>query len=301
MTYAIDVRGLTKKFGNQVVLDRLDVSVPTGSIHAVLGPNGAGKTTFINVLTTLVRPDSGTAAVGGSDVVARAAEVRRRISVTGQNAAVDDVLTARENLTMMARLLGLTRAKSRVRTDELLERFALDEAAKKRVSTFSGGMRRRLDLAISLICRPQIVFLDEPTTGLDTRSRRTLWDEVQRLRTEGVTILLTTQYLDEADALADEISVLDRGRVVARGTPAQLKAQVGSDIVEVRNERGVLVHELHTDGTPRDVIDVLSASGVPDAGIVTIRRPTLDDVFLAVTSETGSRHDGARATREVAS
>lgn len=300
MTYAIDVHGLTKRFGDQVVLDRLDVSVPAGSIHAVLGPNGAGKTTLINVLTTLVRPDSGTAAVGGSDVVARAEDVRRRISVTGQNAAVDDVLSARENLTMMARLLGLTRAESRVRTDELLERFALDEASKRRVGTFSGGMRRRLDLAISLICRPQIVFLDEPTTGLDTRSRRTLWDEVQRLRTEGATILLTTQYLDEADALADEISVLDRGRVVARGTPAQLKAQVGSDIVEVRNERGALVHELHTDGTTRDVIDVLSASGVPEAGIVTIRRPTLDDVFLAVTSEAGSPHDKARATREVA-
>ncbi|WP_167132358.1 ATP-binding cassette domain-containing protein [Paramicrobacterium chengjingii] len=301
MEYAIDVRGLTKSFGNQIVLDGIDIAVPAGTIHAVLGPNGAGKTTLINALTTLARPDSGSASVNGYDVVTQAADVRRRISVTGQYAAVDDVLTARENLRMMAGLLGLKRPAARERTEQLLERFTLTAAAGKRVSTFSGGMRRRLDLAISLICSPPIIFLDEPTTGLDTRSRRALWDEVERLRNDGVTILLTTQYLDEADTLADMISVLDRGRVVASGTPSRLKAQVGSDVVEVRDEHGDVIHEVHTDGTPRDVVRVLSTVPDGNVGTVTIRRPTLDDVFLSVTSDSGTEHSSTRPLEGVAS
>ncbi|QPZ37241.1 ATP-binding cassette domain-containing protein [Paramicrobacterium chengjingii] len=301
MEYAIDVRGLTKSFGNQIVLDGIDIAVPAGTIHAVLGPNGAGKTTLINALTTLARPDSGSASVNGYDVVTQAADVRRRISVTGQYAAVDDVLTARENLRMMAGLLGLKRPAARERTEQLLERFTLTAAAGKRVSTFSGGMRRRLDLAISLICSPPIIFLDEPTTGLDTRSRRALWDEVERLRNDGVTILLTTQYLDEADTLADMISVLDRGRVVASGTPSRLKAQVGSDVVEVRDEHGDVIQEVHTDGTPRDVVRVLSTVPDGNVGTVTIRRPTLDDVFLSVTSDSGTEHSSTRPLEGVAS
>ncbi|PFG30927.1 ATP-binding cassette domain-containing protein [Paramicrobacterium agarici] len=283
MNHSIDVRDLTKRFGDQIVLDGVDLRVSPGTIHAVLGPNGAGKTTLINILTTLIGPDSGSARVAGFDVATQASMVRNQISVTGQYAAVDEVLTARENLRMMSRLLGLSRAEARARTEELLERFALTGSAGKRVRTFSGGMRRRVDLAVSLICSPPILFLDEPTTGLDTRSRRALWDEVEQLRAEGVTVMLTTQYLDEADALADVISVLDKGKVVAAGTPAELKAQVGSDIIEVRGEHGELMHEMHTLGTPRDVVDVLSSQNIDNVGTVTIRRPTLDDVFLSVT------------------
>jgi ABC-2 type transport system ATP-binding protein len=242
----ISVTGITKTFGKHTVLAGVDLDVGPGEIVGLLGPNGAGKTTLVNILTTLVAPDGGTASVAGFDVVAHPAEVRRRISLTGQAAAVDGLLTGDENLRMMARLSGLNPAASRARATELLERFDLSEAARKLVSTYSGGMRRRLDLALSLVVTPPVVFLDEPTTGLDTRSRRELWDAVRTLAADGAAVLLTTQYLEEADQLCDRVALLDGGRIVAVGTAAELKSRVGDEL--------------------------------------SLPEPTLDDVFLALTT-----------------
>ncbi|MEF3404353.1 ATP-binding cassette domain-containing protein [Agromyces sp. CCNWLW203] len=289
MNLAIDARGLRKRFGKTDVLAGLDLRVPAGTVFALLGPNGAGKTTTINILTTLVTPDAGTALVGGFDVAAAPSDVKGRIALTGQSAAVDEVLTGTENLVMMGRLSGLGRQQSRDRAAQLLERFDLTDAARRRVGTYSGGMRRRLDLALSLVVDVPILFLDEPTTGLDTRSRQELWNVIRGLTEAGTTVFLTTQYLEEADQLADRIAVLDRGRVAAEGTADELKARIGGDVVELRSADGALLLELPTDGSVhglRAAIDVLDRS--PEASVdgaqVSIRRPSLDDVFLAITA-----------------
>jgi ABC-2 type transport system ATP-binding protein len=242
----IHVTGITKAFGKHTVLDGVDLEVRAGEIVGLLGPNGAGKTTLVNILTTLVAPDGGTASVAGFDVVTHPREVRRRISLTGQAAAVDGLLTGDENLRMMARLSGLSPAASRARATELLARFDLTGSARKLVSTYSGGMRRRLDLALSLVVTPPVAFLDEPTTGLDTRSRRELWDAIRALAADGAAVLLTTQYLEEADQLCDRVALLDGGRIVAVGTADELKARVGDEF--------------------------------------SLPEPTLDDVFLALTT-----------------
>ena len=289
MTLAIDARGLRKHFGRTEVLAGLDLAVPAGTVFALLGPNGAGKTTTINILTTLVRADSGTALVAGHDVVADTEEVKRRISLTGQSAAVDGVLTGTENLVMMGRLSGRGRRAARVRAAELLDRFDLADAACRRVGTYSGGMRRRLDLALSLIVPPAVLFLDEPTTGLDTRSRQELWSVIRSLAGAGTTVFLTTQYLEEADRLADRIAVLDGGRIAEEGTPGELKARIGGDVVELRDADGVLLLELPTDGSVHglraalDELDRTPAAAV-DGVAVSIRRPSLDDVFLDITA-----------------
>ncbi|MFF1634311.1 ATP-binding cassette domain-containing protein [Leifsonia sp. NPDC058248] len=293
---AIEVSDLRKSFGDQCVLDGIDLRVQAGTVFALLGPNGAGKTTLINILATLVAPDSGTASVDGHDVVADRDSVKRAISLTGQSAAVDEVLTGEENLRMMARLSGYSAPDARARAAELIERFDLADAARKRVRTYSGGMRRRLDLAISLVATPPVIFLDEPRTGLDTRSRQTLWTMILGLAAQGITIFLTTQYLEEADLLADRIAVIDHGRVVAQGTAAELKGRVGGEVVELRNPDDEIVRELPTDGTVqglRTAIDVLDAASVPGAS-VSIRKPSMDDVFLALTAS----HDTTTAAAE---
>jgi len=294
----IAVDGLRKTFGRQRVLDGLDLYVARGEVFALLGPNGAGKTTTINILTTLVHPDAGTATVAGIDVARDPDQVKRRISLTGQAAAVDDVLTGTENVVMMGRLSGLSRRAARRRAAELLERFGLTDAASRRVGTYSGGMRRRLDLALSFVVAPEVLFLDEPTTGLDTRSRRELWDVIRSLAEAGTTVFLTTQYLEEADQLADRIAVLDGGRIVATGTAAQLKSRIGGDTVELHDAHGDLVREVATDGSVtglRRALDVLDESGAE--GVVTLRRPSLDDVFLTLTTPDGrgERADVRRA------
>ncbi|MCS3843713.1 ATP-binding cassette domain-containing protein [Microbacterium sp. AK031] len=284
-TAAIEVRGLQKSFGKHLVLDSLDISVAPGEVFALLGPNGAGKTTIINILTTLVHSDGGTVTVSGFDVATEAVQVQRRISLTGQSAAVDDALNATENVVMFARLAGLGRTEARRRASELIAQFGLTDAATRVVRTFSGGMRRRLDLALSFVVTPEVLFLDEPTTGLDTRSRRDLWDMIRTLANAGTTVFLTTQYLEEADQLADRIAVLHDGRIAALGTAAELKARVGGDTVELHDERGGLLRQIATDGTVTDLrraLDLLDEQGAD--GVVTLRRPTLDDVFLALTS-----------------
>ncbi|WP_347345388.1 ATP-binding cassette domain-containing protein [Microbacterium sp.] len=284
MANAITVRGLGKAFGAVPVLRGLDLDVAPGEIFALLGPNGAGKTTTISILTTLLRPDEGIATVAGFDVAREPGEVKRRIALTGQSAAVDDVLTGVENLVMLCRLSGLGRRTASARARELLERFDLADAGSRRVGTYSGGMRRRLDLALSFVVAPQVLFLDEPTTGLDTRSRRELWDVIRSLAASGTTVFLTTQYLEEADLLADRIAVLDDGRIVAVGTAAELKAHVGVDTLELHDDHGELLRAVPTDGTVggvRRALDGLDAAGAD--GIVSLRRPTLDDVFLALT------------------
>ncbi|WP_193508834.1 ATP-binding cassette domain-containing protein [Cryobacterium sp. BB736] len=289
-TPAIAVSGLRKTFGTHPVLNDVTFEVAPGEIFALLGPNGAGKTTLINILSTLVAPDAGTATVNGFDVGRDPLAVRRSIGLTGQSAAVDEVLTGSENLRMMGRLFGLSRSASAARADELLERFDLVQAARKRAKTYSGGMRRRLDLAISLIVAPSVLFLDEPTTGLDPRSRQELWNVIRSLKEDGRTVFLTTQYLEEADQLADTVAVLNEGHVVASGTPAALKATVGGDVVEVRDRARNLLLQLPTDGSIhglRAAIAEVDASGVD--GDVTVREPSLDDVFLALT-DAGAGH-----------
>jgi ABC-2 type transport system ATP-binding protein len=288
MTYTVETKAITKSFGDHRALDGVDLQIEGGTIFALLGPNGAGKTTMVRVLATLTRPDSGSATVCGHDLIADPLGVKREISLTGQFAAVDDVLTGRENLDLMARLRRLPGRAARARTAELLEAFHLTNAADRRAGTYSGGMKRRLDLAMGMIERPQLLFLDEPTTGLDPRSREQLWDTTARLVEEGVTILLTTQYLEEADRLADTIAVLDRGRIVARGTAAELKARVGGATMRLRLADGSRM-EVPTDGSSADIRDTLArleAEGI-DSPEVSIQRPTLDDVFLHLT-------DGAR-------
>lgn len=285
METAIEVRGLHKAFKGKTVVDGLDFRVARGEVFALLGPNGAGKTTTINILTTLATADSGSATVAGWDVRAQATEVQRRISLTGQAAAVDDALTATENVVMFARLAGLGRAAAKRRAADLIAQFDLTDAASRVVRTFSGGMRRRLDLALSFVVTPEVLFLDEPTTGLDTRSRRSLWDIIRMLARAGTTVFLTTQYLEEADQLADRIAVLHDGRIAALGTPVELKARVGGDTVELRDGRGELRRQIPTDGTVaglRRALDLLDEDG--EDGVITLRRPTLDDVFLAVTA-----------------
>jgi len=283
---AIEVKGLRKTFGSQTVLHGLDLAVPAGSIYALLGPNGAGKTTLINILSTLVAPDEGSVRVAGFDVVKEKHHVKRSISLTGQFAAVDDVLTAEENLRMICRLSGLTKEQSHDRSQHLLRQFDLTAAANKRVKTFSGGMRRRLDLAISLVVNRSIVFLDEPTTGLDTISRRALWDIIQELSSEGITIFLTTQYLEEADQLADTIAVIHGGRVVASGTPTELKSRVGGEVIELINAKDQVIRTIPTFGDIQDVSRILHelSHTLPKDTQVSIRKPSLDDVFVTLTT-----------------
>jgi ABC-2 type transport system ATP-binding protein len=296
MTYTVEASDITKTFGEHRALDGVDLQIEGGSVFALLGPNGAGKTTMVRVLATLTRPDSGSATVAGHDLLADPMGVKRQISLTGQFAAVDDVLTGRENLALMARLRRLSGRAARARTAELLETFGLTDAADRRAGTYSGGMRRRLDLAMGMVERPRLLFLDEPTTGLDPRSREQLWDTTVRLVEEGVTILLTTQYLEEADRLADSIAVLDRGRIVARGTAEELKARVGGATLRLRLADGDTL-EVPTDGSTDDIrrnLERLDAEGVhaPDVSIV---RPTLDDVFLHLTDHGARRPEPIHA------
>jgi ABC-2 type transport system ATP-binding protein len=303
---AIRAEGLRKRYGKARALDGFDLTVPAGSVYGLLGPNGAGKTTAVRILTTLLRFDAGVARVAGFDVVREPAEVRARIGLTGQYAAVDEILSGRQNLMLFGRLYHLGRRQAASRADELLEQFGLTAAAGRSVQQYSGGMRRRLDLAASLIMTPSVLFLDEPTTGLDPRSRNALWDAVRSLVTGGTTVLLTTQYLDEADRLADRVSVVDSGRVVASGTPDELKSAVGGDRVEVvvrspadlDRAASVLERigpverdaELHRLSVPvRDRVAALTAVArtLDDAGVavedVALRRPTLDEAFLHLT------------------
>jgi ABC-2 type transport system ATP-binding protein len=309
MTYTVNATGIRKSFGSHLVLDDVDLAVETGSILALLGPNGAGKTTMVRILATLIRPDAGTAVVAGHDLLTDPIGVRRSISLTGQYAAVDDKLTGRENLEMMARLLHLPRRAARARAGELLAAFDLADAGDRRAATYSGGMKRRLDLAVSMIGRPRLVFLDEPTNGLDPRSREQLWGTVRDLAADGVTILLTTQYLEEADQLADAIVMLDRGRIVARGTADELKSDLGTEVVRLQFadaascERaagsvgaapsGDRLHvlEIGTAGTAAEVHELLSRldrAGTPPLKLST-HRPSLDDVFLSLTGADAGR------------
>ncbi|MFJ4224175.1 ATP-binding cassette domain-containing protein [Microbacterium sp. NPDC089695] len=286
MTPAVDVHGLRKAFGADVVIDGLDFAVARGEVFALLGPNGAGKTTTISILTTLLDADAGTATVAGFDTASQRTEVQRRISLTGQAAAVDDALSAIENVVMFGRLAGLDRGSAARRATELIAQFSLADAAARPVRTYSGGMRRRLDLALSFVVTPEVLFLDEPTTGLDTRSRRDLWDIIRTLSAAGTTVVLTTQYLEEADQLADRIAVLHEGRIAAIGTPGELKARIGGDTVELHDEHGDLVRAIPTDGSIAGLRRALDDLDEHRDGVVTLRRPTLDDVFLAVTATT---------------
>ena len=307
-TLALATRGLRKAYGKRTALDGLDLSVEEGTVLGLLGPNGAGKTTTVRVLATLLRPDSGRATVLGYDVLRDAQRLRGHIGLSGQYAAVDENLTGAENLWMFGRLYQLPSSTARTRAGELLEEFGLSGAADRVVKTYSGGMRRRLDLASALIGRPQLLFLDEPTTGLDPRSRFGMWEVIRQLVRTGSTLLLTTQYLEEADALADDIAVVDSGRIIARGTADELKSQVGGERVEVVVRKpGDLPHAREvlaaacvadvavdehtrrltapTAGSTQQLITVIRA--LDDAGIplddVGLRRPTLDDVFLSLT------------------
>ncbi|MET7960735.1 ATP-binding cassette domain-containing protein [Micromonospora zamorensis] len=315
-TYEVVAEGLGKRYGPTRALDRFDLAVPTGTVYGLLGPNGAGKTTAVRILTTLLRFDAGRATVAGFDVLRQPDEVRARIGLTGQYAAVDETLSGRQNLELFGRLFRLGRREARQRATELLERFGLAEAASRSAGEYSGGMRRRLDLAASLIRTPRVLFLDEPTTGLDPRSRNQVWDLVRALVTEGTTVLLTTQYLEEADQLANRISVIDAGRVVAEGSPDELKSMTGGDRIEVvvrdaadldlaarivapicgaEPERDPEIRQLSVPVVDRvaGLVDVVRA--LDDAGIavedVGLRRATLDEAFLHLT---GHRPDEAR-------
>ncbi len=302
---AITTTGLHKAYGDKTVLDGIDLRIPAGSVFALLGPNGAGKTTTVNILSTLIPADGGHAEVAGHDVAAAPDRVRAAIGVTGQFAALDDLLTAEENLLLMADLLRLGKREGRARTRELLERFGIADVAGRRAALFSGGMRRRLDLAMTLVGDPQVIFLDEPTTGLDPRSRRTMWETVRELVAGGTTVFLTTQYLEEADQLADRIAVLDGGRIVAEGTADELKARIPGSHVRLRftgpadYERAVTVFPdatrddeqlaLRVAGdagldTLRALLDRLDTAGAHAAGF-SVHTPDLDDVFLALTGE----------------
>ncbi|MFG2323691.1 ATP-binding cassette domain-containing protein [Streptomyces sp. NBC_01723] len=305
---AITVEGARKKYGRKDALDGLDLTVARGTVHGVLGPNGAGKTTLVRILSTLLRPDAGRIEVAGHDVATQAYAVRLRIGLLGQHAALDEELGGRQNLEMFGRLHHLGARRARARADELLARFELTDTGRKPVSAYSGGMRRRLDLAASLITEPEVLFLDEPTTGLDPRGRAEVWDSVRSLVGGGTTVLLTTQYLEEADQLADRISVVDAGRVVADGTADELKAAIGGDRVDVvlrdAGQLGAAVALLPLTGVRVDpdrrllsapVTDRMTAlSGVvralAEAGLeaedVALRRPTLDEVFLHLTDRT---------------
>jgi ABC-2 type transport system ATP-binding protein len=303
---AIEAEGLAKSFGETRAVDGVDLHVSQGAVYGVLGPNGAGKTTTIRMLATLLAPDGGRASVLGHDVVAEADAVRSLVSLTGQLASVDEELTGRENLVLMARLLGHSRAGAKGRATELLEAFGLADAATKQVKNYSGGMRRRLDIAASIVVTPRLMFLDEPTTGLDPRSRNQVWDIVRALVGQGTTVLLCTQYLEEADQLADRIAVIDHGRVIAEGTPAQLKASVGRGALHVRllepDQRGraadLLGDGVHLLPDPAalslpgagaeqasEAVATLVAVGIGVAGFA-LGQPSLDEVFLALTGHT---------------
>jgi ABC-2 type transport system ATP-binding protein len=323
---AIEAAGLRKSYGEVTVLDGLDLHVAEASVFALLGPNGAGKTTTVRILATLSDPDAGTARVAGLDVVAQRRRVRKAISLTGQYAAVDELQTGEENLRMMGRLRGLSRSQARRRAAELLERFELTDAGHRRVATYSGGMRRRLDLACGLVTDPAVLFLDEPTTGLDPRSRRAMWQVVQDLSGNGVTVFLTTQYLEEADRLADRIALLDGGRVVAEGTAADLKSRIPGQRLDLtaanpaafehlgaalgdralHRDASRLVLGTATDGTAahaRALLDEVDPSGTAIARFA-IQETSLDDVFLALTGRattstgTGAPEDAGRHTKE---
>ncbi|MEV0082974.1 ATP-binding cassette domain-containing protein [Saccharopolyspora sp. NPDC050642] len=311
---AIAVRGLRKSFGDKVVLDGIDLDIPQGSIYSLLGPNGAGKTTTVQILSTLIRADAGHIRVAGHDLAADPDAVRAAIGVTGQFSAVDNLLTAEENLLLMADLHHLRRPVGQRRAAELLERFDLVEAGRKPAATCSGGMRRRLDLAMTLVGDPRVIFLDEPTTGLDPRSRRTMWQIIRDLVAGGVTIFLTTQYLEEADQLADRIAVLDHGRLVAEGTAAELKRRIPGGHVSLRfagtaelaaaarNFRDVarddeaLTLQIPNDGSIpalRGLLDRLDAESIkPDA--LSVHTPDLDDVFLALTGRPDNEKEPLR-------
>jgi ABC-2 type transport system ATP-binding protein len=316
MPAAIEVAGLCKRFGSVTALDNLELSVPEGTVHGLLGPNGAGKTTTVRVLSTLLRPDEGKAEVFGFDVRSNPLLVRSTIGLTGQYTAVDDMLTGWENLHMIGRLFRMSTRDTKSRASELLERFDLIKAADRPAKTYSGGMRRRLDIAAGLMGRPQLVFLDEPTAALDPRSRMDVWRIVREMVAEGTTVLLTTQYLEEADHLADSLSVIDNGKVIASGTPDQLKAEVGQawadvtliDVAAVEKTTQILRERLGTQpvGDPEamqvhaplpdgmtlgELLNPLRDAGIAIADVA-VRRPTLDDVFLAFTGHTAT----ARAT-----
>jgi ABC-2 type transport system ATP-binding protein len=315
---AIEATGLEKAFGDVRAVDGVDLSVPRGSVYGVLGPNGAGKTTTIRMLATLIRPDGGTARVLGHDIVSEADAVRAEVSLTGQLASVDEDLTGRENLILLGRLLGMRRAQAKERAAELLEAFGLAADGGRLVKHYSGGMRRRLDIAASIVVTPRLMFLDEPTTGLDPRSRNQVWDIVRALVGEGTTILLCTQYLDEADQLADGIAVIDHGRVIAEGTPTQLKASVGSGALHVRlidPEQRPLAEQvlvrtvggvtLEPDPAALSVscadgdrgaeaVAELARAGVRIADF-SLGQPTLDEVFLALTGRPVEEHAEAAA------
>lgn len=281
----IEFAGVSKAFGHSSVLEGLDLTVERGEVFALLGANGAGKTTSINILTTLIRPDVGTVRLSGIDVVKDPEAAKLKFSVTGQSAAVDGLLSTAENLVMLGKLSGLTRRQAKDRAEQLAHRLSLETFVDKKVSELSGGMRRRLDLALSLVVPVEVLVLDEPTTGLDTRSRRELWDEVRELAASGTTVFLTTQYLEEADALADRVGLLDRGRLAGLGTPNELKSTVGQDTVSVHDHVGDTVREIPTNGSVSEVAAVLR-SLEPEFGdsTVALRKPSLDDVFLSFTS-----------------
>ncbi len=302
---AIEIKNVRKSFGQVSVLDGIHLSVKRGTMLALLGPNGAGKTTTVRILSTLLKPDSGEAFINGFNVNTEADKVRHTIGLTGQYAAIDELLTGRENLEMMGRLYHLGKAKSRERATQLLTQFDIAHAADRPAKTYSGGMRRRLDLAASLVATPPVLFLDEPTTGLDPRSRLTMWQVIEDLMKQGATILLTTQYLEEADKLADQIAVLNKGKIIAQGTADELKAKVGNERTELVIERaedftkarsllyqeGVILHEaersisIPTDGSVgaiKKILDTLAAAHI-EIDTMSVHKPTLDDVFLRLT------------------
>ncbi len=321
MSHAILAEGLVKRFGKTTALDGVDLAVRTGSVLGLLGPNGAGKTTAVRILATLLRPDAGRATVGGYDVVSDGHRVRQLIGLTGQYAAVDEKLTGTENLLLIGRLLGMPRREAKERARELLADFGLSDAAGRATKTYSGGMRRRLDLAASLVGRPRLLYLDEPTTGLDPRARLDLWELVRRLVTTGVTVLLTTQYLDEADQLADDIVVIDHGKAIATGTSDELKARVGGQSLTVRpHDRAQLstvvsVVSRVTESPPevegsRVVVPVSDPQALPtvvrgldEAGVVVtelaLRSASLNEVFLSLTGHPAEEDEAAVEAEEV--
>lgn len=310
----IETRGLRKSFGDHVVLDSIDLNIPEGTIFALLGPNGAGKTTTVHILSTLIRPDGGEVRVAGHDLMHEPDAVRAAIGVTGQFSAVDDLLTGEENLLLMANLYHLDRREGRRRTTDLLERFDLVEAAKKSVGTYSGGMRRRLDLAMTLLGAPRIIFLDEPTTGLDPRSRRTMWQIIRDLVAGGITIFLTTQQLEEADELADRIALLDGGKIIAEGTADELKRKIPGGHITLQfadvhalelaartlsaksSDNNALTLTVPSDGGVRSlraVLDQLDNAAVAVDGL-SVHTPDLDDVFFALTGHSNTSKGSSR-------